>query len=93
MNKVKSAILAFSLVVACVPSFSAATSWVSGGKWTYGVAGGRVYSQFYHPGTRHQSSVINYKGDYHRSRVGAGKVSNASLPSGPGTDSAYYGFY
>ncbi len=93
MNKLKSAVLAFSLLSVCLPTFSAASTWVSGGKWTYGVAGGKVYSQFYHASKRHQSSVINYKGDYDRSRVAAGKNAYASLPSGPGTDTAYYGFY
>lgn len=74
-------------------TLSAAQSNVSGGSWSYGVSSGRVYSNYYHKGSRHYSSVINYNGSYYRGNANAGATSVASLPSGSGTDSSYYGFY
>lgn len=82
----------FSIMVVSVSLFAQNVS-VSGGSWSYGVSNGRVYSNYYHGSKRHYSSVINYQGDYYKGTANAGNTSKASLPSGRGTDSSYYGFY
>ncbi len=81
-------LLPMTLGVAC-----ASTTNVDGGSWSHGISNGVVYSKFIHQSKRHYSSVINYKGQYERGNANAGYQSKADLPSGPGTDCAYYGFY
>ncbi len=92
-NLTLSLVLGLVLVPSMLTVASAANTNVSGGTWSHGISNGVVYSKFIHQSKRHYSSVINYKGDYDRGNAKAGSQSKASLPCGPGSDNAYYGFY
>lgn len=72
------------------------TDYVGGGKWEHGTTGGNgggtVYSNYYHGGASHGSSVENCDGVVDRSpTVGGGSWSNASTYAVPNcADQAYW---
>lgn len=88
---------AFLLAPTMFTVASAAVHEVDGGKWDRGfkdINGERsVYSNYYHKTKKHHSSVKNYQGKWDKSGArSAGTTSYAHLPSGIGSDEAYYGF-
>ncbi len=95
MKKLVDGICLFTmLTIVTIPALSAASIYVSGGNWTYGVTGGgsgTVYSNYYHSSKSHSASVINARGTEDKSGwVSKGKTASASLKAYWGTDSSFY---
>ncbi|MGL5021408.1 MAG: lactococcin 972 family bacteriocin [Mycoplasmatales bacterium] len=90
MRKLLSNLIVFAmLLVISTSTLSAATAYVEGGTWSYGVTN-VVYSNYHHPSRWHSASVINYRGEKARDVQGPGAVARTSLKSGWGSDQAFY---
>lgn len=85
------AAVAMLLLTGAAATASAATQYVGGGIWEYGVGGGKVHSDYYHDSLRHGSSVNGKSGLVQSPCTAQGTWSRASDDSKTwGGNTAYW---